>query len=260
MSQLDAFKEEIMEYTRKQKQNYSGAKEPWDTVTLHYGTTSRHLNAILKNGLKPRLLTNENNFEHVPSNEEMVYLTTKWHYWYAYHANEESLKKSVGEGRYEEEPITKLWNETSDFPMYLTCEVPVESLTLDEDVVYQRDIKKKIREGIIKRPEDITVEDCLEQGTVACLEPLPLVQIDSITILGSSKLRDNLIDGEYGEEMRKWFRGLGTGDLTETELLMYTLHDFHKETEIIEVLPNPDENSLIERIQNQNGTMQIKYK
>lgn len=81
----------IVEYTKQQKMSFQGVEEPWETITLYHGTTTRYLNNIIQNGLTPRKVNQVNNFVEVPSNEELVYLTTKWHYWYAYNANQQSL-------------------------------------------------------------------------------------------------------------------------------------------------------------------------
>lgn len=223
MISLEEMKEKIKSYTLDQKNKFQEVEEPWETITLYHGTTSRHLNKILKEGLTARINNQQNNFEHVPSNEHLVYLTTKWHYWYAYNANQESLIQQVGIDRYNNESITSLWNETSDFPVYLSLEVPIELLTLDEDVVYQKEIKRGIKEGRILSAEDITFETCLSQGTVASLTNLDPSYINEVFILGSEKFRNDLLDGAYGTDASLWFKGFGIGQVDMMEVLIHQI-------------------------------------
>lgn len=249
MKTIEQMKAEIIEYTKKQKESFKEVKEPWETITLYHGTTTRYLNDILKHGLTPRKTNKRNNFIHVPSNEELVYLTSKWHYWYAYNANNESLIEHVGEERHLKEPISQLWKETSDFPMYVVCEVPVELLTLDEDVVYQQDVKKNIREGIIKTPKDISVETCMNQGTVASLDTISPEYINEIIILGNEEFRDYLLDGQYGQDVSNWFKGFGTGHSDLLDLNMLELSTFGEGNEILEVVYPAEDNVPVKSIE-----------
>lgn len=244
---LDEMKEAIKQYTKKQKSEFKEVKEPWDTVTLYHGTTTRHLNSILQHGLTPRMVNQNSNFEEVPSNEELVYMTTRWHYWYAYNANEQSLTKQVGEERYEMEEVEDLWRETEDIPMYIACEVPRELLTLDEDVVYQYNIRKGMSDGSIQRPEDITLEMCLEQGTVASLAPITLEYINEIVILGNVDFRNYLLDGSYGQDVSNWFKGLGLGYTDMWEIIMLECSHFKKGHHVFDV--SPEENVLVKRVE-----------
>lgn len=209
---MDEMKAEILKYTKEQKKNFKEVEIPWETVTLYHGTTSKHINSIIKDGITPRTTNKQNNFAHVPSNEELVYLTSKWHYWYAFNANQNSLIEQVGEERYLNEPIEDLWKETMDYPMYVEIEVPVEVLTLDEDVVYQMDIRKGLMDGSITEVSQITLDSCLQQGTAASLVSIPPEWISNFGIIGSQEFRDGLLDGQYGADTHGWFSGFGMGE------------------------------------------------
>lgn len=257
---IDKLKEQIKDYTRKKKESFTGVEEPWETVTLYHGTTTRYLNEILRKGITPRKENQKNNFIEVPSNDELVYLTTKWHYWYAYNANQQSLKELVGEERFNSEAIESLWNETSDFPMYIECEVPVELLTLDEDVVYQYKIKKGVRNREIKSAEDITVEMCLEQGTIASMDTILPEYISSITILGNPDYQDYLLNGNYGVDASNWFRGLGIGACDPEELRWIESTKYRNGIEIIEAVYPPENNKLIKQLIKTEDGLSIVYK
>jgi hypothetical protein len=249
MKTLEEMKEEIKAYTKKQKENFQESEDSWETITLYHGTTTKYLNDILKHGITPRKVNQINNFSEVPSNEELVYLTSRWHYWYAYNANQESLIKQVGEKRFEDEEISTLWDETGDFPMYITCEVPVEFLTLDEDVVYQRNIRKALREGTIASPSDITVDMCLEQGTIASLQTISPEYINEIVILGNPEFKEYLLDGQYGADASNWFKGFGLGHSDLWEIMMLEHSHFKKGNHTLEVYYPVEDNLPVQKIQ-----------
>lgn len=248
MKTSEEWKEEIKAYTHNRSLAFREIKEPWETITLYHGTTSKYLNDILQNGILPRMTHGNNNFSDHPSGERLVYLTTKWHYWYAYLANQNVLIEKVGESRFETESIEGLWNETGEFPIVITCEVPVELLTLDEDVVYQYNIKKRIRSGEIESPLDISVDECLAQGTVASLSAIELPYINEIVILGSESLRNELMDGQYGREYSEWASGFGMGELSEMTIMMYAADKHGKKTDSLPVYPLSSENPSVTKI------------
>lgn len=257
MSGLDNMKEQIKQFTKQQKKNFKEIEEPWETITLYHGTTSKNVNDIIENGLTPRKTNLRNNFVEVPSNEELVYLTTKWHYWYAYNANQKSLIEQVGLERYNSEPISYLWNETSDFPMYISCEVPVELLTIDEDVVYQNEIRKALRNGQITTPKDISLEFSLSQGTVASLLPILPEYINEFIILGSPNFREYLLEGQYGIDASNWFRGLGTGQSDVLELNLLEFGECNNQNGILSMEYPPENTPLIDRIFVDNNGIDI---
>lgn len=226
---MDEMKQEILNYAKEQKKNFKGVETPWETVTLYHGTTTKHLNAIIKEGLTPRITNKQNNFLDVPSNEELVYLTSKWHYWYAFNANQKSLIEQVGEERYLSEPIEDLWEETMDYPMYVAVDVPVEVLTLDEDVVYQIDIRKALMEGKITSASQISLDDCLQQGTAASIVPIPPEWISNFGIIGSQEFRDGLLDGQYGADAHGWFSGFGMGSSDLLSIMVAEMSNFNND-------------------------------
>jgi len=258
MKTSEEWKEEIKSYTHNRSLAFREVEEPWETITLYHGTTSKYLNDILQNGILPRMTHGNNNFTDNPSGERLVYLTTKWHYWYAYLANQNALIEKVGESRYDEESIEDLWNETGEFPIVITCEVPIELLTLDEDVVYQHFIKKRMRSGEIESPLDITLDDCLSQGTVASLSTIELPYINEIMILGSESLRNELMDGQYGREYSEWASGFGTGELGEMTIMMHAIDKHGKKIESLPVYISSSENPTVTKIFLENDTLQIE--
>lgn len=252
-------KNQIMNYTKEQKKNFNGVEEPWETITLYHGTTSRYLNTIIREGLTSRSLNKRNNFTEVPSNEELVYLTNRWHYWYAFNANQESLIEQVGEERFKNESLQDLWAETSDFPMYVTVEVPVELLTLDEDVVYQYNIKKGLRDGTFKNPTDISVEDCLAQGTVASLTAISPEYISDFGIIGSEKFRDDLLNGQYGADASRWFKGLGLGSSDLMEIMVAESMNYNNQNTSLYMEYPPEKMSLVKSVRLEEAGLTIKH-
>ena len=128
----DLFREELeeLEETKLNKPN--------DKIILYHGTTTAHLKDILKDGIKPRIYTNKSNYkeEHRSANN-LVYLTDKWHYMYAYNVTE-YFSKNIHGVDYE------WWKHKDILPMYIKVKVPKERLTLDEDIVYSDFFKNKV--------------------------------------------------------------------------------------------------------------------
>lgn len=260
MNTIEVMKSKILKYTNDLARSFTTIENPWDTVTLYHGSTTGFLNNILRNGILPRKYSLYHNFKENPSNEHLVYLSNKWHYWYAYHANKESLIRKVGQERYDTENIRNLWNETSEFPMYIICDVPKELLTLDEDIVYQYDIKHKIRSGYIKDPTDISISECLTQGSIASLKPIDPLFINEIIILGSPEYREELLEGQYGKEVNNWFNGWGMGELTSDGLTNYEVMKYVNEIEVLEYEYPAQENRLVEKIALVGDKLEIIFK
>ncbi|ESU31293.1 hypothetical protein G3A_17445 [Bacillus sp. 17376] len=260
MNKIESMKSKIITYTTDLSLSFKGIENPWDTIPLYHGTTSKYLNDILRNGIVPRKNSAHHNFQESPSNEHLVYLSNKWHYWYAYHSNKESIIRKVGQKRYETESIGALWNETNDFPIYVCCDIPKELLTLDEDVVYQFDVKHKINSGFIKEPSDISISDCLAQGTIASLKEIDPIYINEIVILGSPEYRDELLEGQYGAEANNWFNGWGLGDMTRADLSTLELMKYHNQIEVLEYEYPADKNNLVENIVLLGDNLIISFK
>lgn len=65
-------------------------------MKLYHGTSIRHLDGILEDGIKPRGLTNNSNWGHcAPSHSNMVYLTDTWAAHYAKSASDRDPYKFV---------------------------------------------------------------------------------------------------------------------------------------------------------------------
>lgn len=77
------------------------AQKDNETITLYHGTTTDRLNSILKKGLLPRKETDIDNWEWNDDNENsienVVYLSNKWHYFYAFNTWGVYLMKKYGE-------------------------------------------------------------------------------------------------------------------------------------------------------------------
>lgn len=152
-----------------------------------------------------------------------------------------------------------MWNLTSDFPMYLTCEVPIEQLTLDKDVVYQIGIRKGIRDGSIRSPEDITLDMCLNQGTVASLLPIQPENINEIVILGNEEFRNDLLDGQYGQDAHGWFQEFGLGHLDTMDIMILESLQYRSGIGIIEMQYPPENTPFIQKIWLEDNQLHIKF-
>ncbi|WCK57579.1 hypothetical protein PP175_26300 (plasmid) [Aneurinibacillus sp. Ricciae_BoGa-3] len=118
-------------------------------VTLYHGTSLYYLNDILLHGLVPRQVTGFSNYEEAyHSNEHLVYLTNKWHYFYAYKTYERLNEENV---------------EQMNFPCYVECKVPASNLTIDEDFFHSKYVHNRIKSAIKKRNPilELTFEECL---------------------------------------------------------------------------------------------------
>lgn len=197
-----------------------------DTVTLYHGTNSVHLNSILENGILPHNLTGRHNWEdeRAKPNENVVYLTNKWHYWYAYNSLEKLLRDKYGED-WSSVPEAQWWLTGNPMPLYIECKVPKVYLTLDEDIVYSKFIKDKVK-AAMKKGEDLELnvnwEDCLaHQGTVGVRGGIRKEFIHSITFLGDPKLYLALMGEKtvYQKEFRKWIEGKGKGKMKNENLI-----------------------------------------
>jgi hypothetical protein len=76
------------------------AEKDKETITLYQGTTSNRLNSILREGILPRKETGIDNWNwdgDKSSIENEVYMTNKWHYFYAFNSWGVYLKNIYGE-------------------------------------------------------------------------------------------------------------------------------------------------------------------
>jgi len=196
-----------------------------DTITLYHGTNTYYLNSILENGILPQNLTGISNWDNPKAlaNENVVYLTNKWHYWYAYNSLEKVLERTYGEN-WRDIKEAQWYNTGKIFPIYLKINVPRSLCVLDEDIVYSKLVKDKISQAV-KRDGDLTLnltwEDCLAyHGTVGVLGSIPREYIESIHILADGQLHDMLMGSrtQYQKDFRKWMAGKGKGKLKNKDL------------------------------------------
>lgn len=197
-------------------------------VTLFHGTSLYHLNSILLNGLLPRRKSNLSNYdEELESNPYLVYLTNKWHYFYANAACNTLIKAGT--------PLGQEWN----IPAYVEFKLPLEYLTLDEDFFHSKYVKDKLKSCLKKQKPflELTLEECLAQyATAAHLGEILPSSIVSFTILTDMDcLRKNfLTTSQYQKEFIKWGQGKGKGslkfiDLVQLEDSPYNLTFFMKD-------------------------------
>ncbi|MFP3727956.1 hypothetical protein U8V72_22455 [Priestia filamentosa] len=202
-------------------------EDKYDTVTLYHGTNTYYLNKILEQGILPQNLTGNNNWrkEEALANENIVYLTNKWHYFYAYNSIEMLLEKKYGEDWSSKEE-GQWWINKNVFPIYLTIKIPKVYLTLDEDIVYSKYVKDKIKQAVKKKSEfnlNLTWNDCLSHhGTVGVRGSIPKEFIEDIHVLGDAHLYLELMNkkGKYQRDFRKWMDGKGKGNLTNLDYLI----------------------------------------
>ncbi|MFF2532187.1 hypothetical protein ACFVS2_25090 [Brevibacillus sp. NPDC058079] len=186
-----------------------------DTVTLFHGTTTAHLNSILQHGLLPRKETEIDNWKGIYSSANtVIYLTNKWHYFYAYQATSSWMEEKAKERG---EEIKDFWVTWETFPCYIECEVPKALLVTDEDFFHSTYVSQKIKSAI-KKERDFTVtwdESLAHYATAGVLGGVPVEFIKSFSILGELELYKDLmlVNGQYQRDLSKWGHGKGKGDL-----------------------------------------------
>jgi hypothetical protein len=228
-----------------------------DTVTLYHGTTTAHLNNILKNGLLPRKETNNDNWSEISSSaSNVIYLTNKWHYFYAYQATQSHLIEKGRKEGIEPEPWFMTWETV---PCYIECEVPKSLLVPDEDFFHSHYISRKIKSALKKERDyiEITWEESLAHyATVGVVGGIPVEYIKSFSILGEVELQKELMfdKSAYQKDMKKWASGKGKGDLKLLDLMKredssllngaWFMHQIPKNKEIIQIGKNPASNTI----------------
>lgn len=214
-----------------------------ETVTLYHGTTSANLDNILLHGLQPRKFTNNNNFKDSnPSNDDLVYLTSHWHYYYAFLALNTAMQKYEEENNIELEDLKSeeaddmtrydvYYRLTGDVPIILEVEVPVEWLTYDEDIAYFNQFLDDAQSGKITSPDDIDYKYSMQQHTCASINSIPLSMIKSIKVIAYYDL-DYVLDrqSEYGQLYHLWSRGIRIDESKLSESLenaISFMEDYH---------------------------------
>lgn len=187
------------------------AEKDKETVTLYHGTSSNRLNLILREGILPRKDTGIDNWkgdgEEKSSIDNVVYMTNKWHYFYATNT------------------VWVVANETGSYigeygiiyPCYIECKVPKSLLVMDEDFIKTRYMIKKIT-STYKKGRGLVFDplECLSQyGTVGVLGGISPSMIVSFTVLGGVDIFKYIIDEEspYYKEWLNWQLGQGKGKI-----------------------------------------------
>ena len=213
-----------------------------DTITLFHGTNTKYLNSILTNGILNRKEIGISNWNEFSSMESLVYLTNKWHYFYAIN----SLFTIIDDLKKDEQVA---------FPCYVECVIPKDLIVVDEDFFISNYSIKKARNAFKKNKEfTLTWEECLAQyGTVAVLGNIPVKYIKSFTILGDVEyFMEELMadDCQYKKDYIKWQSGKGKGDLNINDLIglesksklngTWWLKDLKKNSLVEDIIMNPN--------------------
>jgi hypothetical protein len=188
-------------------------KESKEKVRLFHGTTTFFLNDILTEGLKPRLVTGNDNWQHASSNETAVYLTNKWHYFYAYQVRNHRAKDT-----------DLWWEDWQNLPCYVECSISKSRLVPDEDFIHSVYINQKFRKAM-KRKQDLEItweESLAHYGTVGVLGDIKKSDFISFSILGERALFNELFldpASRYRKDLLSWSTGKGKGSVKLMELI-----------------------------------------
>lgn len=232
-------------------------------ITVFHGTTLKCLNSILLHGILPRDTTGRSNFEKkIESNKNLVYLTNKWHYFYAYKAFLMSLEKNTVDERMGKGERIKV--DDLNIPCYVECEVSSKECLMDEDFLHSNYVLQRIKSAIKNRKEtlEITYSECLAMyATMAHIGAVPRKDIKSFTILGNIKLLyRNFIDSksEYQKQLIKWGKGKGKGNL-KLEDLFELEDDELNATFWIDDIPENHIITGIEPTENKNVKYRLRF-
>lgn len=212
-----------------------------EKVRLFHGTTTAYLNSILKEGILPRSTTQHHNWESNPSVESVVYLTNKWHYFYAYTATDEYMNRKYGED-YIHNPEYQWWNTFETLPCYIECHIPVELLVADEDFFFSDYALKKLNSAL-KKDKDFFIdykESLSQYGTVGIVGKVDPKFLTSFTVMGDIRnLMQYFISSEstYHKEYQSWQQGKGKGKLKLLDLMKREEETFINGTWFVKDLP-----------------------
>lgn len=184
-------------------------------LILKHGTSASSLQDILLNGLVGRKKNNRNNFPQAESNENLIYLTNKWHYMYAFISVRVSFENYLNnlnipipeDFNIYSEKLQDYWEETCDVPIVLTVRVNESDLLIDEDIVYNRKFKKELSLKKEINLKDLTYEKSLNQYTVACRKEIKSNDILGIEVVAYSDMMDIIFHNDYGLNYSSWCDG-----------------------------------------------------
>lgn len=169
-----------------------------DMVRVYHGTSSYHLFDILTYGLKPRSMTSQSNWsiihkgEDLASIDEVVYVTTKWHYYYA----------SVTARR-----------QNGTIPCVIAFDIPKAVLIPDEDSFHSAFSRERFWKYFYSNgeaPFHLSGEESLSSYYTAGVPlGIPASYIKEVTILGDEEgLSEILSPGSpYEKDLTKWASG-----------------------------------------------------
>jgi hypothetical protein len=212
-------------------------------ILLYHGTSLYYLNVILLNGLQPRGTTDRNNFKSLESNEHLVYLTNKWHYFYASVAHSNLIEEGKG---------IPDWN----IPCYIEVEVPYKDLIIDEDFFHSHYVLGTLKNCIKKRERYMELnanESLTKYATVGHIGTVTREMIKSFTVLANIlKFHDGFEDknSQYQKDLEHWGHGKGRGILAFEDLLQieddsmnltFFLKDLPKDYIVTKFIPSDDE-------------------
>lgn len=177
-----------------------------DTITLYHGSSSKYLNEILHNGLQPRNMHGNRNFEdwENPSHGDLVYLSPYLQYWYAFIATGNNLAD------YEELHNVTLdyedyYARTGDVPIIIEVSVPKSWLTFDEDIAYYRPFVEQYNENPSHAVKALDWQYSLRQHTCASLKVIPASCIKSIQGIAYQNLEITTKEqSDYGRMVFNW--------------------------------------------------------
>lgn len=199
----------------------TGAKDNEDNkkITLFHGTSLKYFNNILLMGLQPRDVTRVSNYkDELSSIEGLVYLTSKWHYWYAFNTVNR---------------IRESGDEEINIPCYVDIEVSSNDLILDEDFFHSRYVLNAIKNCARRHSPvlELSYEECISQyATIAHIGAIPKEKITNLTILASAEtMNKNFINpnSQYMKDLKKWANGRGKGKLRKMDLFEIEDHKYN---------------------------------
>jgi len=194
------YKTWVKRQIRLKKEQNSSFIEPTakNMVRVYHGTNTAHVLDILSNGLQPRSITDISNWEvfHegelLSSIDDVVYVTTKWHHYYA----DVVARKTEG-----------------SFPCYIGFDVPKSALIPDEDAFHsklshERYFKYHLSQGGV--PFHLSGEESLTHYFTAGIPlGIPARHIREVAILGDKRFMRELLSpsNHFIQLLENWSEG-----------------------------------------------------
>lgn len=169
-----------------------------DMVRVYHGTSTSHLHDILTYGLQPRSVTNRSNWnithngENLASIDDVVYVTTKWHYYYA--------------------NVVARQNKEA-FPCYIAFDIPKSALIPDEDAFHSKLSSERFWTYFYskgRQPFHLSGEESLLFYHTASIPlGIPLSCIKEVTVLGDHDFLTDILSpsSTYSQCLEEWSQG-----------------------------------------------------